>query len=75
MSTNLILNPAHAGQVFAAIGAQVGAFLKGVVAPDVALMARIEAHMPAHAAGGNFAETAGTFIHAHNKTKAVAGCQ
>jgi hypothetical protein len=27
-------------------------------------MARVEAHMPANAAGGNFTGTAGTFIHA-----------
>jgi hypothetical protein len=64
MSTNLILNPAHAGQVLAAFGAQVGAGLKGVASPDVALMARVEADMPANAARGNFTGTEGTFIHA-----------
>ena len=64
MSANLVLNPAHAGQVLAAFGAQVGAFLKGVAAPDVALMARVKTHMPANAAGGNFTGTTGTFIHA-----------
>jgi hypothetical protein len=64
MSANLILNPAHAGQVLAAFGAQVGAGLKGVASPDVALMARVEADMPANAARGNFTGTEGTFIHA-----------
>ena len=64
MSANLILNPAHAGQVLAAFGAQVGAGLKGVAAPYVSLMARVEADMPANAAGGNFTGTTGTFIHA-----------
>ena len=53
-----------AGQVFAAFGAQVGAGLKGVAAPDVALMARVEAHMPTNASLGEFNGTTGTFIHA-----------
>jgi hypothetical protein len=53
-----------AGQVLAAFGAQVGAGLKGVAAPDVALMARIEAHMPTNASLGEFNGTTGTFIHA-----------
>ena len=52
------------GHSLAAFSAQVGAGLKGVAAPDVALMARVEAHMPANAAGGNFTGTTGTFIHA-----------
>ncbi len=52
------------GHGLAAFGAQVGAGLKGVAAPDVALMARVEAHMPANAARGNFTGTTGTFIHA-----------
>jgi hypothetical protein len=64
MSANLILNPAHAGQVLAAFGAQVGAGLKGVAAPDVSIMARVEAHMPANAARRNFTGTTGTCIHA-----------
>jgi len=75
MSTNLILNPAHAGQVFAAFGAQVGAFLKGVAAPDIAFVLRVKTDSPANAAGGNFTGTTGTFIHANNKTKVVAECQ